>query len=261
MTWSTFVGAVLTVLLAAPASAQLRPPSGGKAVGDYSLHDFAAKWMMQLDDVAEISHFEAANRALLAQNDPRPRTIFIGDSITENWTQLDAHQTANGRWINRGISGSNTSQMLLRFEVDAVALGPRAIVIMGGTNDLRAYEGTPASVVDGAFARVTRNLTAMADIAAGRAIKVVLCAIPLVGRDLDRIARDPAGVKRINAWIADFARQRALVFVDFGEVLTDGDGYMKAELSTDGIHPNPAGYRQMMPLIEAAVARTEAARR
>lgn len=253
--------ALLGLVVATPAPAQLRPPNGGNGVGDYSLHDFAAKWMMQLDDIPEISHFAEANRALLAEQDARPRTIFIGDSITENWKSIDAHSDKAARWVNRGISGSNTSQMLLRFEDDAIALVPRVIVIMGGTNDLRAYAGSPQSVVDGAFARVKRNITAMADIAAGRGIRVVLCAVPPVGRDTARIARDPQGIRRINAWIAEFARARGFGFVDYGAVLADGEGYMKPELSPDGIHPNDAGYRLMLPLIDSAIGHAPGGKR
>lgn len=253
--------AVSSIAIATPVAAQLRPPSGGTGVGDYSLHDFAAKWMMQLDDIPELSHYAEANRLLLAEQDARPRTVFIGDSITENWKAIDAHGGKAARWVNRGISGSNTSQMLLRFEDDAVALTPRVIVIMGGTNDLRAYAGSPEAVVDGAFARVTRNITAMTDIATGRGIHVVLSAVPPVGRDTGRIARDPAGVRRINTWIAEFARARGLGFVDYDVVLADGEGYMKPELSPDGIHPNDAGYRLMLPLIDAAVARAQSGKR
>lgn len=249
--------AIFGFAVSTPAAAQLRPPSGGNGVGDYSLHDFAAKWMMQLDDIPEISKYAEANRLLLAEQDARPRTVFIGDSITENWKAIDARSDKTARWVNRGISGSNTSQMLLRFEDDAVALAPQVIVIMGGTNDLRAYAGSPESVVDGAFARVKRNLTAMADIAIGRGIRVVLCAVPPVGRDTARIARDPQGVRRINAWIADFAKARGFGFVDYGAVLADDEGFMKPELSPDGIHPNDAGYRLMLPLIDAAIAQAQ----
>lgn len=250
----------LGLVAATPAAAQLRPPSGGHGVGDYSLHDFAAKWMMQLDDIPELSRYAEANRLLLAEQAPRPRIVFIGDSITENWASIAGHSDKNALWINRGISGSNTSQMLLRFEDDAIGLAPKVIVIMGGTNDLRAYAGSPQSVVNGAVARVKRNLTAMVDIAAGRGVRVVLCAVPPVGRDTSRIARDPEGVRRINAWIAEFARVRGLAVVDYGVVLDDGEGYMKPELSPDGIHPNDAGYRLMLPLIDAALARAQGVR-
>jgi hypothetical protein len=159
MTLRTLI-AVVALMNAPLVGAQSRPPSGGKGVGDYTLHDFAAKWMMQQDDLAEIGRYREANRALLAEQDQRRRIVFIGDSITEGWAALETRSDTATRWVNRGIGGSNTTQMLLRFEDDAVALQPAVVVIMGGTNDLRAYVGTPASVVDGAFERVKRNITA-----------------------------------------------------------------------------------------------------
>lgn len=245
--------AVVALMNASLAGAQLRPPSGGKGVGDYTLHDFAAKWMMQQDDIAEIGRYREANRALLAESDQRRRIVFIGDSITEGWAALETRSDAATRWVNRGIGGSNTTQMLLRFEDDAVALQPAVVVIMGGTNDLRAYVGTPASVVDGAFERVKRNITAMADISDARRIAVVLCSVPPVGRDLERIARDPAGVARINAWIEAFARERKYSFVDYRRVLAESDGSMRGDYSKDGIHPNEAAYQAMMSLLQPAV--------
>ena len=236
-----------------PNETPLRPPSGGRGVGDYTLHDFAAKWMMQQDDIAEIERYRQANRALLAEGDRRSRVVFIGDSITENWKMLEAHSDGVSRWVNRGISGSNTTQMLLRFEDDAVGLQPATVVILGGTNDFRAYVGSPAGVVEGAIERIRRNVTAMSDIATARGIAVVLCSIPPAGRELERIARDPAGIARANAWLASFAQERGYRFVNYATVLSDESGFMKRELSSDGIHPNEAGYRAMMTALEAAL--------
>jgi acyl-CoA thioesterase I len=221
------------------------------------MHDFAAKWMIQLDDIAEIARYREANRVLRAEADRRGRIVFIGDSITEGWKALERRSDADRRWINRGIGGSNTTQMLLRFEDDAVALHPKTVVIMGGTNDFRAYAGTPATVAEGAIERIQRNVTAMSDIASARGIAVVLCSIPPVGRDLDRIARDPAGIARANRWISSFARERGFRFVNYAEVLGDADGFMKGGLSPDGIHPNEAGYDRMMALLDAALSRSE----
>jgi lysophospholipase L1-like esterase len=244
---------LLAMFVATSASAQIRPPSGGKGVGDYTLHDFAAKLMMQQDDIAEVGRYREANRALLAERDARPRIVFVGDSITELWTALEARTDRTRRWINRGIGGSNTTQMLLRFEDDAVGLQPAIVVLMGGTNDFRAYAGSPASVVDGAFERIRRNITAMSDIADARHIAMVLCSIPPVGRDIERIARDPAGIVRANRWLAAFARDRGYRFIDYAGVLSDRDGFLKSEYSQDGIHPNAAGYDAMMGVLESAL--------
>lgn len=237
-----------------PPELALRPPANGKGVGDYTLHDFAAKWMMQQDDIAEIGRYRDANRALLAERDARPRIVFIGDSITEAWKALEPRSDAKRRWINRGIGGSNTTQMLLRFQEDAVALRPATVVLMGGTNDLRAYAGSPASIIDGAFERIRRNVTSIADIAAARKIDLVLCSIPPVGRDLERIARDPAGVALANQWLQSFARERGLRYANYFSALADEAGYLTPSLSTDGIHMNAAGYDKMMSVLEPLLA-------
>ncbi len=245
---------LLALFVAASASAQIRPPSGGKGVGDYTLHDFAAKLMMQQDDIAEIGRYSEANRVLLAERDVRPRVVFLGDSITEMWAGLEARSDSAKRWVNRGIGGSNTTQMLLRFGDDVVNLRPIAVVVLGGTNDFRAYVGSPASIVDGAVERIRRNITAMSDIADARHIAMVLCSIPPVGRDIERIARDPAGIAQANRWLTAFALERGYQFVDYTRVLSDGEGFLKSEYSGDGIHPNAAGYAAMIPLLDTALA-------
>jgi|SRR5690242_14143268 len=251
-------GYLLTVLGAAamaltPAPSQLRPPAHGVGIGDYTLHDFAAKWLMQQDDIAEIGHFAAANQALAPEPAGRMRIVQFGDSITAHW-DLSAHDTAKRHFVNRGIGGQNSSQMVLRFESDVVALHPQIVVILAGTNDLRAYVGDPASVGTSALARISRNLTAMADMAKANHIGVVLSLIPPVGTDRERIARDQASIDQINDWIRTFARLRHLSVVDYPSALADDRGAMPDSYSQDGIHPNAAGYAVMWPKLEAAIA-------
>jgi len=209
--------------------------------------------MVQQDDIPELEHYRQANRALLADGDRRGRVVFIGDSITEQWKTLESHGDSGRRWVNRGIGGSNTTQMLLRFEDDAIGLQPATVVIMGGTNDFRAYAGAPADVADGAIERIRRNVTAMSDIASARGIAVVLCSIPPVGGDLERIARSPAGIARANAWLTSFAQERGYRLADYAAVLSDAHGFMQSGLSNDGIHPNETGYLRMLPVLEAAL--------
>ncbi|MDP3749381.1 MAG: GDSL-type esterase/lipase family protein [Phenylobacterium sp.] len=249
--------AAMAALAAAPPAAghaQLRPPQNGVGVGDYSLHDFVAKWMMQQDDIPEVRRHRAANQTLIAGEDSRPRIVFLGDSITDHWEALDDRPAEAFRMVNRGIGGQNTSQMLLRFEDDVVALQPAAVVILGGTNDLRAYVGDPASVGPGALERISRNLTAMSDIAAGRGFKVILATLPPVGPDRERTARDAAAVAAVNDWIRGFAAARGYPVADYHAALTDGDGHMPARYSADGIHPNPEGYATMWPALKTALA-------
>ena len=144
MTRRFVLAALATVLLAPPASAQ---------IGEMKLHDFAAKWMVQQDDFADIGAWREANRILLASADHRPRIVLMGDSITYHWQAKDLPAPAGLNLLNRGVAGQNTTQMLLRFEDDVIALKPAAVVILGGTNDLRAYVGDPAGQADGMIER------------------------------------------------------------------------------------------------------------
>jgi lysophospholipase L1-like esterase len=229
----------------------LRPPLNGVGIGDYTLHDFAAKWMMQQDDIAEIARHAAANAELRAQRPTAPRIVMFGDSITEFWQFPHVDGVA---LVNRGIAGQNSSQMLLRFEDDVVSLSPKAVVILCGTNDLRAYVGNPSSIETSALARISRNVTAMADIAKANDIRVILCALPPVGRDLRRVSRDPAAVQTINRWIGAFAARRGHSFADYFSALAEERGYLPVELGEDGVHPNMAGYARMWPVLSSIIA-------
>jgi lysophospholipase L1-like esterase len=222
----------------------LNPPRDGVDIGDYTLRDFAAKWLMQQCDLAEVSVYREANRALLASEDPRPRLVFIGDSITEFWTDLRELQSESAAIINRGIRGQNSSQLLLRFEDDAIALQPACIVLLCGTNDLRSYVGEAGSVAESARQRIVRNVTAMADIAQARRIALCLGALPPVN-PAHPVHRDPSAIVAINAWLAEFAAARRLDFIDYHRVLVDGAGHLDAAFSEDGLHPNAAGYARM----------------
>lgn len=222
----------------------LIPPRDGVDIGDYTLRDFAAKWLMQQCDLAETSVYREANRALLSSADRRQRVLFIGDSITEFWTDLAELQTESITVINRGIRGQNSSQLLLRFEDDAIALQPACIVLLCGTNDLRSYVGDAGSVAESARQRIVRNVTAMADIAQARRIAMCLAAIPPVN-PTHPVHRDPPAIVAINEWLADFAAARQLDFIDYHRVLVDVAGHLDAAFSEDGLHPNAAGYARM----------------
>ena len=257
MSGRTAMAAAAIVAAAVPASAQttLRPPANGRGIGDYTLHDFAAKWMMQQDDLAETERYREANAALIAANDKRPRVVLMGDSITDHWDALEAESRKDLLIVNRGIGGQNTSQMVLRFEDDVVALKPAVVVILGGTNDLRAYVGDPASVGASALARISRNITAMSDIAQGRGFKVVLATLPPVGVDREKVSRDAGAIKTVNAWIRAFAAERGYPVADYHTALVDPAGVLPQALSPDGIHPNAEGYAAMRPVLAAALGK------
>jgi acyl-CoA thioesterase I len=226
----------------------LIPPRGGGDVGDYSLRDFAAKWLVQQADLAEIARYRSANAAVLNDSDPRDRVVLIGDSITEFWDDASALAGPTWRTVNRGIAGQNSTQMLLRFEADVVDLAPRLAVLLCGTNDLRSYAGSPALIADSAGDRIRRNVTAMADIASGRGFQLALCTVPPVGRQPD-VYRDAGAIRSINSWIVDFAGQRGLRVADYYSALADNDGSLSLTLSDDGVHPNKLGYARMIDVL------------
>jgi lysophospholipase L1-like esterase len=175
------------------------------------------------------------------------RVVFLGDSITELWRAADPG-FFNDRIVNRGISGQTSSQLLLRFEQDVVALHPKVVHIMIGTNDVAGNTG-PERPED-----LKNNLRAMVAVAEANRIRVVLGAIPPASVISWRPSIHPAAqIRELNAWMAGYAKAEGVGFVDYRPVLGAPDGGMKPALSRDGVHPLKAGYALMRPMAEAAV--------
>jgi len=155
-------------------------------------------------------------------------------------------------YLNRGISGQVTGQMLLRFHQDVIALQPQAVVIFGGTNDIGGNIGpVPLESTE-------NNLAAMADMARANGIKVVMASLTSVCDIPDKPpmtpGRPPETIRVLNRWIKDFAANHGLVFLDYFSATVDDKGLFRAELTDDGLHPNAKGYQIMNPLAEAAIA-------
>jgi lysophospholipase L1-like esterase len=226
----------------------------------------------QLQDWNQLSRYHIENEELRKQPpDPR-RVVFIGDSITDNWRLAESFP--GEPYVNRGISGQTTPQMLVRMFPDVIALKPAAVVILAGTNDIaRATGATTAEMVK-------FNLQAMAQLAAANGIKVVLAAIlptddtPVrpaeagagrggppqpqglrapIPRRKNSEMRPPSDIAELNAWMREYARTAGFVYLDFHSALIDADGMLRDGLSTDGVHPTPAGYAVMAPLVSAAL--------
>lgn len=233
----------------------IQPPRGGRWLGDYSLRDFAAKIMVQLDDFAELDHYRDKNQVERSRPYDVPGVVLMGDSITEFWGADLLPDMHGRRLINRGVAGQNSSVMLLRFQADVIELRPAVVVILAGTNDLRAYVGDPGDLGLGTLERLSQNLTAMADMAEGRGVRVVMATLPPVGGDLASVARSPALIQRVNAWISSFAQERGYALADYFTALADPDGVMPTDLSEDGVHPNASGYRRMAAILLDALSR------
>ena len=200
----------------------------------------------QAADWPNLCRYKAAN-ATLARG-PRPRAVFMGDSITDNWVRGDPALFADGI-VGRGIGGQTSPQMLARFRQDVVALRPRVVHIMAGTNDIAGNTG-PTTLQD-----YQHNILAMIDLARVNDIAVVLAAIPPSRKLFWRDDLDPRPqIREWNEWLRGLAFGRGLTFVDYGMVLADPDGGMRADLGNDGVHPNRLGYARMRSLAERAVA-------
>ncbi len=200
-------------------------------------------------DFGQHCRYSADNAALKRSGKP-VRVAFMGDSITDNWINLDPGMFANGL-VDRGISGQTTPQMLVRFRADVIALRPQAVHIMAGTNDIAGNTGATT------LERVQGNIATMAELARAHGIKVILGAIPPAGAfGWAKDKRPVAPIRAMNAWLRDHARANGFAFVDYQAAMATPDGAMKPGLSSDGVHPTAAGYAVMRPLALDAISRT-----
>lgn len=199
-------------------------------------------------DWAALARYRDANAALAAPGPNESRVVFYGNSITEGWARHFAEMFPGKRYIGRGISGQTTPQLLVRFRQDVVALKPRAVVILAGTNDIAGNTG-PSTLE-----MIQDNLASMAEIARANGIKVIFSSVLPVYDYRWRPGLEPAPkIVALNRWMADYARRNGHVYLDYHSAMADERQGMKAHLSYDGVHPNEAGYRVMAPLAERAI--------
>lgn len=197
-------------------------------------------------DWANLGYYRAANAALAER---AADVVFMGDSITEMWRIAQPDLFEGGR-VNRGISGQTSPQMLVRFMSDVIALKPRAVHLMCGTNDIAGNTG-PTTPDD-----YRNTVTAMVDLAEANGVRVILANVPpMNGLMWSPGVKDPrARVAELNDWLTAFAAQRRLIHADYGAVLSDGENRLRAAFTRDGVHPGAAGYAAMRPVAEAALA-------
>jgi acyl-CoA thioesterase-1 len=198
-------------------------------------------------DWPNLARFREAN-ATLPPSASENRVVFFGDSITEGWSR-DGGFFPGKPYVNRGISGQTTPQMLVRFRQDVIALRPKVVVILAGTNDIAGNTGpsTPEMIED--------NLASMAEIAAANGIRVVLASI-LPAFDYPwRPGLEPVPrIAAVNEWMKEYAKAHRHVYLDYYGAMVDERKGLKAEYGSDGVHPNKAGYDVMAPLAEQAIA-------
>jgi len=210
---------------------------------------FAPAAQVAGEDWPQLAAYREQNRRLGSPAPGEERVVFFGDSITYAWS-LQGREFFPGKpYVNRGLKGQTTPQLLVRFRQDVVQLRPKAVVILAGTNDIAGNTG-PSTLP-----MIEDNLMSMAEIAAMNGIRVVLCSVLPAADYPWRPGLHPADrIVELNAWIRDYAQAHALVYLDYYSAMAGKAGELKPELTVDGVHPNDAGYAVMTPLAARAIA-------
>lgn len=255
LNFNFFVAALVAML--APVSAIAQKPPSIRQTNEPPLTVAAPAWQsgdfwanfdhLLLVDFGMLDRYHAADLQLGAPAAGTDRVVFIGDSITDAW-KLD--ESFPGKpYVNRGIGGQTSSQILLRFRQDAIDLQPKVVVILAGTNDLAENTG-PATL-----AQIEGNLMSMAQLARANHIGVVLCSVlPSVHYGWHPELPDPATrIAAVNRWLVAFAARDHYVYVDYYAAMKNTAGGLGHDLSLDGVHPSPAGYAIMAPLAQAGI--------
>ncbi len=234
-------------IMAAAASAQLvetyNPPAGRCC-----LPTAAQALADQLQDWNQLGRYHADNAALAAQPPDTRRVVFLGDSITDLWNLA---QSFPGKpYINRGISGQTTSQMLVRLYPDVLDLKPAVMVLLAGTNDIARNTGPET------LQMIAENIQAITELAQAHGIKVILCSLTPVSdytRRKQTVQRPPPDILRLNSWLREYAEKGRVGFANYYSALVDDRGMLKEGFSEDGLHPNAKGYELLAPVAEAAI--------
>jgi len=202
----------------------------------------------RLVDWPGLSRYKDANTRVPTPERSENRVVFMGDSITDGW-KLDEYFPGK-LYINRGISGQTTPQMLIRFRPDVIALKPRAVLILAGTNDIAGNTGPMT------LEMIENNYASMADLAKANGIKVVFASVlPIHDYGQTKVSerRSPEQILKLNEWLKGYCKASGHIYLDYFSKMVDDKGMLKAELANDGLHPNAEGYKTMAPLAESAI--------
>ena len=202
----------------------------------------------QQQDWANLKRYQAENDSLAQYPVSKNRVVFMGNSITQGWKEAHPKFFAANPYLCRGISGQTTPQMLVRFRQDVVALAPKVVVILAGTNDIAGNTGpsTPEMIVD--------NIASMVEIAAANGIRVILCSVlPAYDYPWSRGKEPNIKIPQLNEKLKEYAEKNKISYVDFFSAMTDGRNGMIAEYTTDGVHCTSAGYDVMEKMIVPAI--------
>ena len=242
-----FLALAVCALAQQPAPAPAIPTTGFAGLDQYR----ASRIAVFTDDYGQLARYRQANAELKSPKGQN-RVVFFGDSITDIW-HLDEYFPGKP-YLNRGIGGQTTPQMLVRFRQDVINLDPKVVVILAGTNDIAGNTG-PMQLGD-----IEADYSSFAELARAHDIKVIFCSVLPVhnytARSKDFFAqRSPEKILMLNNWLRSYCAlaSSGCVYLDYFNALVDDKGLLKMDLAEDGLHPNAAGFKIMAPMAEAAI--------
>ncbi|HZE27874.1 MAG TPA: SGNH/GDSL hydrolase family protein [Terriglobales bacterium] len=231
-----------------PTSPPTKPLTGSERLAQWR----NSRVSVYMNDFGELARYRGANAALKPPAPEENRVIFYGDSITDGW-KLDEYFPSKP-YVNRGISGQTTAQLLVRFRQDVIDLEPKAVVVLAGTNDIAGNTG-PVSLED-----IEANYSTLAELARLHNIRLIYSSVLPVHEYTDRAGdmftqRPPEKILALNRWLKDYCAAHDCLYLDYFSAMVDDKGFLKKDLADDGLHPNPAGYKIMAPLADATIAK------
>ncbi len=206
---------------------------------------------LQDPDRDNLRRYAEANQKQVSPQPGAPRVVFLGDSITDMW-RLNEYFAPERDFVNRGISGQITGQMLGRMMTDVINLKPAALLVLAGTNDIA--RGVPLEAIE-------NNLSMIAELAeANKIVPLFASLLPVSDYHRDQnpsyeqsLRRPPQTIRALNVWLQRFCQEHKYVYVDYFSKLVDNSGFLTADMSDDGLHPNSKGYRIMAPMALEAI--------
>jgi lysophospholipase L1-like esterase len=230
----------------APGPQVTLPSTGYPGLDKYR----ASRIAVYVNDYGQLARYRDANTALKPPAADENRIIFFGDSITDIWKLDDSFPGKH--YVNRGIGGQTTSQMLVRFRQDVIDLQPKTVVVLAGTNDIAGNSGPITNE------NIEANLASIAELAKGHGIRMIFASVLPVNNytpeSQEFFASRPAErILALNSWLKDYCAKNDLTYLDYFRAMIDDKGLLKRDLANDGLHPNQAGFAVMAPLAEKAI--------
>ncbi len=199
-------------------------------------------------DWAYLRRFKEENALLITKPFEENRIVFFGDSITAAWKTCDLNFFENNKYINRGINGQTTSQMILRFKPDVIELNPTVVVILAGTNDIAGNTGPTTLEI------ILENLISMCEMAKTNAVKVILCSLLPANQYPWRSGIAPADkIETLNAMIQQYTTESSILYIDYYTYMVGKKKELRSLYSNDGVHPNQEGYKIMKIIFEQSI--------